>query len=265
MNDVVDSGSGSGVESGGGSGDGSITLFLPFGPIAGDTLVNDQSFRPIELNPGFPFYGRSHNSVYISTDGLLSFGSNFTNCCPEPFPISSPPLVAPFWRDVDITRGGSVYYRIISGSNELLQGINLAIRSSFGTTFSASYVLVVTWVNVTPPLGDLRNNTFQAILATDGIQSYIVFIYGDMQWSEGAEVGFNSGFPNFNDSSFFSIASVNGLDSFGIQRRTNVPFDIEGLYLYRVDVTPTAPPSIPTAPPGSGSGSGGNAKRKPIV
>ena len=226
--------------------------------------MNDQSFRPIELNPGFPFYGRSHNSVYISTDGLLSFGSNFTNCCPEPFPISSPPLVAPFWRDVDITQGGSVYYRIISsssttsGSRQLLLGINLSIGSSFGTTFSASYVLVVTWVNVVPPRGDLRNNTFQAILATDGIQSYVAFIYGDMQWSEGAEVGFNSGVRDFNGSSF-SIASVNGPDSFNIQRRTNVPsLNTEGLYVYRVDVTPTAPPFIPTAPPGSGSGSGGS-------
>jgi len=40
----------------------------------------------------------------------------------------------------------------------------------------------------------LQTNTFQAVLITDGLQSYAVFTYkcGLMQWSGGAGIGFNT-------------------------------------------------------------------------
>ena len=46
----------------------------------------------------------------VNTNGILSFGSGVSSYTPTPFPISSNPVVAPFWGDVDIRYSGNVYY-----------------------------------------------------------------------------------------------------------------------------------------------------------
>ena len=50
----------------------------------------------------------------MNTNGVLSLGQFFTRPSSGGsnfIPIASPPLIAPFWDDVDVTRGGTIYYR----------------------------------------------------------------------------------------------------------------------------------------------------------
>lgn len=60
---------------------------------------------------------------------------------------------------------------------------------------------------------DLPNNTYQAILITDGIKTYAVYSYecGKMAWSSKAVIGYNAigtYFENYNTSGSFKVREV---------------------------------------------------------
>lgn len=64
---------------------------------------------------------------------------------------------------------------------------------------------------------NMQENTFQAILITDGTYSYTIFTYqcGLMEWDNGATIGFNAAgeiFANHNPSTA-DIACLNSPDT----------------------------------------------------
>ena len=82
----------------------------------------------------------------------------------------------------------------------------------------------------------LQANTFQAVIATDGQRTYAFFIYGDIEWGDGATVGFNAG-----DGVRFIVVTTQPLD---VETGSNV--GITGLYINRVDLfDPTDGEKIP--------------------
>ena len=62
-----------------------------------------------------------------------------------------------------------------------------------------------------------KENTFQAILITDGVYSYTIFTYkcGLMGWDNGAIIGYNAAGESFanHDPSTSDIACLNSPDS----------------------------------------------------
>lgn len=136
----------------------------------------------------FSFCGSDYTSLFINTNGNLSFGQAVAQYSPDGFPYNVP-MIAPFWGDVD-TRNvacGQAWYQL-----------------------NANYLIVsweeVGWYNSNcDPL-----NTFQVIISDGtapiiGVGNNIQFRYGDMEWTTGtasgggpfggfaATVGYNSG------------------------------------------------------------------------
>lgn len=117
-------------------------------------------------------FGRPH--IMPST-----YGSNFNS-------VSSPPIIAPFWDDIDITKGGTIYYR--QDSDPILaEQIQRVIGSDYpevATTFQPSLVFVATWDRVEPDDFNIRSliNTFQVVVVSDGTWTFVRFSYGDIQW-----------------------------------------------------------------------------------
>lgn len=210
----------------------------PFGPEEGDTFLkrgSNMNSAPILLSPAFPYFGHNMTSLYVNTNGYISFQQECTDCFfPVSFPFLSPPLVAVLWHDYDTSREntGSIFYRI-TRDQTFLRDSRDYIFNERGESFNPSYAVIVTWVNVTSQFTSaLELNTFQAILATDGYSSYVLFAYGDLQLTGVSEVGFNLG----DGLNFLSVASVDRGNSFNIQFQSNVRSDpILGRYLYRVD------------------------------
>lgn len=66
---------------------------------------DDGSTQKIVLGPGFPngvnFFGTTYADFYINNNGNITFRGPLYSYTPEPFPISSQPMIAPFWGDVD--------------------------------------------------------------------------------------------------------------------------------------------------------------------
>ena len=122
----------------------------------------------------------------MNSNGVLSFGRSFTRASGSNFNTeSSPPIIAPFWDDVDVRRGGIIYYRQDNTSliaDQIQQDINMQFPSI--GFFNTSLVFVATWDRVEPFSSGFRGlaNTFQVVIASDGVQTFVRFSYGDIQW-----------------------------------------------------------------------------------
>lgn len=198
---------------------------LPFGPAAGDTALPkaDDGFEFKSVSPlaanglpySIPFYGRRHPGYFVSVNGVISFDAGVSSYSPEAFPTSlNLPIVAPYWADVD-TRpaqyGGNVYHRVIT---DYAQRMEIGARITacyFGYVsntnptavsyrrgpFLPTMAIVATWdrVGYYNQKTD-RVNTFQAVIATDGMETYTLFLYPNkaIWWDMGEASG--SAFPN---------------------------------------------------------------------
>ena len=76
----------------------------------------------------------------------------------------------------------------------------------------------------------LQANTFQVVIATDRQQTFVFFIYGDIQWGDDANIGFNAG----DGVRFFMLPGALTNQSVNVEDGSNV--DVRGLYIYRVDL-----------------------------
>ncbi|NXN98362.1 TECTA protein, partial [Rhinopomastus cyanomelas] len=228
-------------------------LLYPFGPVAGDqrTPQEDDGMSPeIPLEQPFSFYGRPHHSLYVNNNGVLSFGGSVPDFTPEPFPLSShrPPFVAPYWADVDTRLGGHVYYRQSHDPHLLATvatDLQVVATSPPQQSPKPTWVFVATWDQVAF-FGAATNktNTFQAVLATDGVTSFVLLNYGELQWTTGisnqgnpysglgglpAQAGFHSG----DDSHYFNLPGARTPSVLLIGRRSNI--GVPGRWIFRVD------------------------------
>ena len=75
----------------------------------------------------------------------------------------------------------------------------------------------------------MQSNTFQLVVATNGVISTAAFLYGNIQWGEEAQIGFNAGdgFSSFSVPGALTDATVN------IEDQSNV--EHPGIFVYRID------------------------------
>ena len=79
----------------------------------------------------------------------------------------------------------------------------------------------------------MQVNTFQAVLATDGTLTFVMFLYEDIQWSTNTSIGFNAG----DGANFFTVPeSITEDGVLNLDSTSNV--NLSGVYIYRVDQLP---------------------------
>ncbi len=129
-------------------------------------------------NIGFPFnfelYGTAYNSMWINTNGNVTFDGANGTFTPSGFP-NNDVMLAPFWADVDFGCGacGDLYYKV---------------------TDDAVYV---NWIEVGYFSGQNdKVNSFQVIFTPEGSEVLTAgntaqFCYLDMQWTTGSASQWN--------------------------------------------------------------------------
>jgi hypothetical protein len=120
-----------------------------------DGEVDDSFVGPVNLGFNFKFYEYSYSTVYISTNGILTFGSGDTYARNEPIPLDTSPnnLIAPLWDDLALEvqgspTSGNVYYQLIGSS--------------------PNRYFVVQWQDVISRVGEGGVLTFQVLLFENG-------------------------------------------------------------------------------------------------
>gem|GEM_PF-833300 len=117
------------------------------------TAGDDQNYGPFNLGFSMPWYGNSYSTVRICSNGFLSFTATETAYSNTGIPNSGVPnnLIAPYWDDLDPTRGGTIYWWDDPAADRFIVEFN-AVRHYSGTA----------------------TETFQVILTGDGA---VVFQY----------------------------------------------------------------------------------------
>jgi MYXO-CTERM domain-containing protein len=123
----------------------------------------------------------------VNNNGNITFNARVGSYTPSPFPVSSQPMAAAYWGDVD-TRGTSnilpeqnlVYYRVIPG-NETDDGRGRIVATWYDVGYYSS---------ATDKL-----NSFQAILIDqgDGFNWEIEYRYDRCEWTTGSASGGSGG------------------------------------------------------------------------
>ena len=54
-----------------------------------------------EFEFGLQFFSESHDTVFVNTNGNITFSGPFPGYTPYPFPVADRPMIAPYWADVD--------------------------------------------------------------------------------------------------------------------------------------------------------------------
>lgn len=110
-------------------------------------VLGDDDYKSVSLDFSFPFFGNNYNSMYINSNGFISFGAgyNYHDNSSIPSVISPGNFIAAFWDDLDPEAGGSVYYKNTDSS----------------TIVQFDHVL---------QFGEISSNdfTFQIVLSADG-------------------------------------------------------------------------------------------------
>ena len=184
----------------------------------------DDSFERISIMFDFPFFGNIYRQLFISTNGIITFGSGTAVYVPRPFPLSDLQGVAAYWTDSDPSQGGNIFY-LEEFSPNILKQITDDVRSRFVQhgTFSSSWALIVTFSNVSAygcrsSTGSVCKSAcskvvnHQTILTSDGINAFAIFLYDRLEYTVGtancsayAQIGFNAG----DGKRFYLVPSSN--------------------------------------------------------
>ena len=112
---------------------------------------------------GINFFGTTYSGLYINTNGILTFESAETAYSPSGIAGYGDAAVAPFWTDIDISKGGDIYWD--------LDPVNGKV--------------IVTWLNVAPYSGS-GTNSFQVVLTETGDGDFdLEFIYESVGFTDG--------------------------------------------------------------------------------
>ena len=106
--------------------------------------LGDDDFAEVDIGFGFPFQGSTYTSVFVNSNGNLTFGSGDTDFSESVSELlSDQPRIAPLWDDLSPNQGGTI---IVDGD-----------ANAFTVTF-----------NDVPEFFSTTTNTFSVTLTPDG-------------------------------------------------------------------------------------------------
>jgi PKD repeat protein len=138
--------------------------------------VDDATTGEIALPFTFCLYGVNYNSMFINSNGNITFGASSTAFTSVGMPNATYTMIAPFWADAD-TRGiGDVRYKI-NPTHAVITWNNVGYYNT-QTNLTNTCQVVIT--NGSDPILSAGNN--------------VRFAYQDMQWTTGSASGGTGGF-----------------------------------------------------------------------
>ena len=174
----------------------------------------DNGYRDVAIpNAQFAFYGTYYDTLYVGTNGYITFTQGDTTARISPSALATElPRIAPLWADLDLTDSRGLYYNRLSDRH------------------------VITWSRAAQPLYS-GVSTFQAVLFDDG---RIAFAYGKVK-TQAALVGISPGHyqadPQPVDYSNPPASSLAGpfFETFAKDKRLDLPALLRTFYLAHSD------------------------------
>ncbi|XP_046357676.2 uncharacterized protein LOC124135985 [Haliotis rufescens] len=160
-------------------------------PISFDVV---SSLLPIDT--GFPLGATTQTTLAVGDNGGVSFGTPYNPNTLTDIVNAISPILCAYCADGDLrnTRSSAnVFYQTYplgkAESIPILERATTEVRThTANSDYVASWAAVVTWDGLPDfdstgqTMPNPERNTFQAVLSTDGVESYWQIFYGDMQW-----------------------------------------------------------------------------------
>ncbi|XP_017069043.1 nidogen [Drosophila eugracilis] len=209
---------------------------------------NDETLE-LKLEQPIHFYGEQYEQIFINTNGILTFNSEFPEYLNQPFPLEYASIAA-FYSNVDTSfsdEGTSISLFETKDQNILDKASSLvAYAFDNHSKFLASQLIVATWnkVGYFDSKTD-RLNTFQVALIANEDQTFVQFIYpnGGLNWLQGETAGL--GLPDIRaqagfvaeDGRYFTLNGSGSANARFLSESTNL--GVPGVWLF--DVAPIDP------------------------
>lgn len=205
---------------------GGIGFSTDFGSRIGYFLIGenrlgdfDNAYRDVPLGgPQFPFFGVNYDTIYIGTNGYITFPQGDTSARISPSALASElPRIAPLWADLEFNDSGSIYFNRLEGR------------------------YLITWAGGGQPSYD-GVSTFQTALYDDG---RIAFVYKKVK-VHAALVGISPGHsiadPEPVDFADPPAEKMTGavFETFAKQKRLDLPALMRAFYRGHSDNFDTA-------------------------
>jgi len=155
----------------------------------------DDAFTQVPLGFSFTFFGVQYNSIWVTSNGLLSFSAlptdtGYTNYVGTDLTTNTGPnrpLIAPLWDDWVVTSPGNVYYATLGnpGNREFIAQWNQVV--AYPTSAST-----VTFEVALFESNDHIEFRYQNVIAGNGTQANV------HDNGMNATIGIRSGFPGVN-------------------------------------------------------------------
>lgn len=117
-------------------------------------------FTSVFGGSGIDFYGSVYSGIHINSNGILTFDGAEQSYTPVGIAGYGSPAIAPLWVDIDISKGGDIYWDLDPGAG----------------TFT------VTWLDAAPYSGS-GTNSFQVVISDLGSGDFNVeFIYENIDY-----------------------------------------------------------------------------------
>jgi gliding motility-associated-like protein len=88
------------------------------GNIAKAGYADNASYGPFNIGFNFTFFGNTYSQFYVSSNGLVTFGSGTTDATEDPIPTAATPnnSIAPFWDDLVVNPFGDILYTTVGAA-----------------------------------------------------------------------------------------------------------------------------------------------------
>ena len=174
----------------------------------------DDGYREVQLTGApFPFYGINYDTIYVGTNGYITFTQGDTTFRLSPTVLASNlPRIAPLWADLEVVNSGSIFYNRLDGHH------------------------LITWEGAGQP-AYAGLSTFQAQLYDDG---RIAFAYRKVKAHAalaGISPGGSAADPQPVDFSNPPAEQISGpvFEAFGKQKRIDLPVLLQAFYRSHAD------------------------------
>lgn len=179
---------------------------------------SDNGYREITLlGSQFTFFGTAYDTIFISTNGYITFGRGDTDARLSASALATAlPRIAPLWADLDASEEGDIYYTRLEGRH------------------------VITW-DAVPQVAYAGKSTFQAVLYDDG---RIAFVYKNIK-ARSSLIGISPGGSGQDAQPVDLSAPPEGriagafFESFSKQKRLDLPALTSAFYKSHPDVFDT--------------------------
>lgn len=177
----------------------------------------DDSYIAVNVSSVFAggsvsFGGVNTSTLYIGSNGLITFSSGVTTYSPGALTTLAQPVLAPFWTDIDIAKGGEIYWDLDASTGKF----------------------TVTWLNVAPYSGG-GTTSFQLQMTDLGGGDFAVeYLYNSIGFTNG---GSGSAVVGTSDGTTQMLVEGSGNDAFLATYAGNDfdTYDPAGIYSMSVD------------------------------